>query len=141
MSTSCWLVPRVGSFLAPVMSSLRLCPCLDCVHRASGHSVGVPSRGAQPFSKWPVGRKVGTPTGKRADRSSADHQVKELGERMRHMLTRVTSDQRGMTTVEYAMGTAAIVGLGGVLIKFFSSDTFRDVIWAIIRNSLSGFIG
>jgi hypothetical protein len=46
-----------------------------------------------------------------------------------------------MTTVEYAMGTAAIVGLGGVLIKFFSSDTFRDVIWAIIRNSLSGFIG
>jgi len=51
------------------------------------------------------------------------------------------NDQRGMTTVEYAMGTAAIVGLGGVLIKFFSSDTFRDVIWAIIRNSLSGFIG
>ena len=60
---------------------------------------------------------------------------------MRNMLTRVMNDQRGMTTVEYAMGTAAIVGLGGVLIKFFSSDTFRDVIWAIIRNSLSGFIG
>ena len=60
---------------------------------------------------------------------------------MRNMLTRVTRDQRGMTTVEYAMGTAAIVGLGGVLIKFFSSDTFRDVIWAIIRNALSGFIG
>lgn len=60
---------------------------------------------------------------------------------MRNMLTRVKGDERGMTTVEYAMGTAAIVGLGGVLIKFFSSDTFRDVIWAIIRNSLSGFIG
>jgi hypothetical protein len=60
---------------------------------------------------------------------------------MRHMLTRVKGDERGMTTVEYAMGTAAIVGLGGVLIKFFSSDTFRDVIWAIIRNALSGFIG
>ncbi|MFZ4486428.1 MAG: DUF4244 domain-containing protein [Candidatus Nanopelagicales bacterium] len=57
------------------------------------------------------------------------------------MLTRVKGDERGMTTVEYAMGTAAIVGLGGVLIKFFSSDTFRDVIWAIIRNALSGFIG
>ncbi|CAB4963375.1 MAG: DUF4244 domain-containing protein [Actinobacteria bacterium] len=60
---------------------------------------------------------------------------------MRNMLTQVKGDERGMTTVEYAMGTAAIVGLGGVLIKFFSSDTFRDVIWAIIRNSLSGFIG
>ncbi len=60
---------------------------------------------------------------------------------MRNMLTRVKGDERGMTTVEYAMGTAAIVGLGGVLIKFFSSDTFRDVIWAIIRNALSGFIG
>ncbi len=60
---------------------------------------------------------------------------------MLNMLTRVKGDERGMTTVEYAMGTAAIVGLGGVLIKFFSSDTFRDVIWAIIRNSLSGFIG
>ena len=43
---------------------------------------------------------------------------------MRHMLTRVMCDQRGMTIVEYAMGTAAVVGLGGVLIKFFSSDTF-----------------
>jgi hypothetical protein len=50
-------------------------------------------------------------------------------------------DQRGMTTVEYAMGTAAVVGLGGVLIKFFSSDTFRNIIWAVIRNALSGFIG
>ena len=39
------------------------------------------------------------------------------------------------------MGTAAVVGLGGVLIKFFSSDIFRDLIWSIIRNSLSSFIG
>lgn len=67
--------------------------------------------------------------------------MRNMSTRIKRDLTRIKSDERGMTTVEYAMGTAAIVGLGGVLIKFFSSDTFRDVIWAIIRNSLSSFIG
>lgn len=67
--------------------------------------------------------------------------MRNMSIRITRNLARIKSDERGMTTVEYAMGTAAIVGLGGVLIKFFSSDTFRDVIWAIIRNSLSSFIG
>ncbi len=60
---------------------------------------------------------------------------------MRTIILRTLCDQRGMTTVEYAMGTAAVVGLGGMLIKFFSSDVVRDVIWSVIRNSLSGFLG
>jgi len=64
-----------------------------------------------------------------------------MSTRITRNLTRIKSDERGMTTIEYAMGTAAIVGLGGVMIKFFSSDTFRDVIWAIIRNALASFIG
>ena len=67
--------------------------------------------------------------------------MRNMSTRITRNLARIKCDERGMTTVEYAMGTAAIVGLGGVLIKFFSSDTFRDVIWAIIRNSLSSFIG
>ena len=79
MSSTRRLVPRGGFVLAPALSPPRLCPRPDCVHRASGHSVGVPSRGAQPFSRWPVGRKVGTPTGKRADRSSAGPSGQRIG--------------------------------------------------------------
>ena len=67
--------------------------------------------------------------------------MRNMSTRITRNLARIKSDERGMTTVEYAMGTAAIVGLGGVLIKFFSSDIFRDLIWSIIRNSLSSFIG
>jgi len=67
--------------------------------------------------------------------------MRNMSTRITRNLARIKNDERGMTTIEYAMGSAAIVGFGGVLIKFFSSDTFRDVIWAIIRNALSGFIG
>lgn len=54
--------------------------------------------------------------------------------------TRLTSDDRGMTTAEYAVGTVAAVGLGGVLLKLLTSSQVGELIWSIIRAALSAFL-
>jgi len=40
--------------------------------------------------------------------------------------------EAGMATAEYAVGTVAVVGLGGVLWRILSSDGFRDAIWNLV---------
>lgn len=53
---------------------------------------------------------------------------------------RLRRDERGMTTAEYAVGTVAVAGLGGLLIKLLSSDEMRNLLWTIISNVLAKFI-
>lgn len=50
-------------------------------------------------------------------------------------------DDTGLTTAEYAVGTVAVAGLGGVLIKLLTSDSVRDLIWSLISGVLSQFFG
>ena len=50
-------------------------------------------------------------------------------------------DERGMTTVEYAMGTVAAAGLGGMLIKLLTSETVRNLIWGLFSKAISIFTG
>ena len=50
-------------------------------------------------------------------------------------------DETGLTTAEYAVGTVAVAGLGGVLIKLLTSDSVRDLIWSLISGVLSQFFG
>jgi len=40
-----------------------------------------------------------------------------------------------MTTAEYAVGTIAAAGLGGVLIKLLMSSEVQDLIWKIIQQA------
>lgn len=58
---------------------------------------------------------------------------------MHKLKARLTED-RGMTTAEYAVGTVAVAGLGGILIKLLTSDTVRDLLWGIFKGAFS-FIG
>ena len=60
---------------------------------------------------------------------------------MRHILSRVMKDERGMTTVEYAMGTVAAAGLGGMLIKLLTSEPVRNLIWSLFSKAISIFTG
>ena len=39
----------------------------------------------------------------------------------------------GMATAEYAVGTVAVVSLGGVLIKILTDPAFRALIWRLIQ--------
>jgi Flp pilus assembly pilin Flp len=56
-------------------------------------------------------------------------------------LQRIMRDERGLTTAEYAIGTVAVAGLGGVLLKLLTSDLVRDLLWNVIKNALSAFFG
>lgn len=50
-------------------------------------------------------------------------------------------DDTGLTTTEYAVGTVAVAGLSGLLLKLLTSDSLRDLIWSVISNAFSRFFG
>lgn len=60
---------------------------------------------------------------------------------MRQLITRIAREDRGLSTAEYAVGTVAVAGLGGVLVKLLSSDATRDLIWSIITTAFGAFFG
>ena len=57
------------------------------------------------------------------------------------VVSRVRREDAGMTTVEYAVGTVAAAGFGGLLIKLLMSDEARNLIWGVISNALSALFG
>ena len=57
------------------------------------------------------------------------------------VIARVRREDAGMTTVEYAVGTVAAAGFGGLLIKLLMSDEARNLIWGLISNALSALFG
>ena len=54
----------------------------------------------------------------------------------RRRLRRIYSDV-GMTTAEYAVGTVAACGFGGVLYKLLTSETVIKLLTDIIRRALT----
>ena len=59
---------------------------------------------------------------------------------MRAFLTRMKKDD-GLSTAEYAVGTVAAAGLGGVLIKLLTSDEVRDLIWTVVSSAFRSLLG
>ncbi len=57
------------------------------------------------------------------------------------VVARVRREDAGMTTVEYAVGTVAAAGFGGLLIKLLMSDEARNLLWGLISNVLSTIFG
>ncbi len=47
----------------------------------------------------------------------------------------------GMTTAEYAVGTVAAAGLGGILIKLLTSSEVRELIWGLLSKAFQSFFG
>jgi hypothetical protein len=43
--------------------------------------------------------------------------------------------ERGMTTAEYAVGTVAACGFGGVLYKLLTSDTVVELLTNVVRRA------
>jgi hypothetical protein len=46
-------------------------------------------------------------------------------------------NEEGMTTAEYAVGTVAAAGLGGLLLKMLTSPEVQDLIWKIVQQAFS----
>ncbi len=47
----------------------------------------------------------------------------------------------GLSTAEYAVGTVAAAGLGGVLIKLLTSDEVRNLIWTLVSGAFETMLG
>jgi len=47
----------------------------------------------------------------------------------------------GLSTAEYAVGTVAAAGLGGILIKILTSDEVRNLIWNVVSTAFKSLLG
>jgi Protein of unknown function (DUF4244) len=47
--------------------------------------------------------------------------------------------ERGMTTAEYAVGTVAACGFGGVLYKLLTSETVTGLLTDLVRRAFGVF--
>lgn len=60
---------------------------------------------------------------------------------MRALVARFMEKEDGLSTAEYAVGTVAAAGLGGVLIKLLTSTEVRDLIWSVLSNAFKAMLG
>ncbi len=65
----------------------------------------------------------------------------QKGENMNKVVARILTDEDGLSTAEYAVGTVAAAGLGGVLIKLLTSTEVRDLLWSVLSNAFSSLFG
>lgn len=60
---------------------------------------------------------------------------------MKQIVERVAREEVGLSTAEYAVGTVAAAGLGGVLIKLLTSDWAMELIKRVIEWAFSFLLG
>ena len=60
---------------------------------------------------------------------------------MRQVVARFIKQEDGLSTAEYAVGTVAAAGLGGVLIKLLTSSEVRDRIWNVLSSAFKSIFG
>lgn len=56
---------------------------------------------------------------------------------MKSLIDKAITNEEGMTTAEYAVGTVAAAGLGGLLLKMLTSPEVQDLIWKIVQQAFS----
>lgn len=56
---------------------------------------------------------------------------------MKARIYRAIANEQGMTTAEYAVGTVAAAGLGGILLKMLTSPEVQELIWTIVQRAFS----
>lgn len=60
---------------------------------------------------------------------------------MRTILARLSTEDRGLSTAEYAVGTCAAAGFGGLLYTILTSDTVQSLLLGVIQNAFGSFGG
>ena len=54
---------------------------------------------------------------------------------------KVRADERGLSTAEYAIGTCAVTGLAGLLMKLLTGQDMVRLIWRIISHAFGRIFG
>ena len=52
-------------------------------------------------------------------------------------INQAITNEEGMTTAEYAVGTVAAAGLGGLLLKMMTSPEVQELLWSIVQQAFS----
>lgn len=58
---------------------------------------------------------------------------------MKAALIRLATEEDGMSTAEYAVGTVAACGLGGILVKLLTSPEVQQLLWGVIEKAFDAF--
>lgn len=58
-------------------------------------------------------------------------------ERVKSRIHNTITNDDGMTTAEYAVGTVAAAGLGGLLLKMLTSPEVQELLWSIVQQAFS----
>ncbi len=56
---------------------------------------------------------------------------------MGQKLVRIVNEDDGMSTAEYAVGTVAAAGFGGLLLKLLTSPEVQDLLWNVVLRAFS----
>jgi Protein of unknown function (DUF4244) len=59
---------------------------------------------------------------------------------MLHTIRARLRSDKGMTTAEYAVGTVAACGFGGVLLELLTSDSVLGLLGDVIRSAFSAIL-
>jgi hypothetical protein len=57
------------------------------------------------------------------------------------VVARIRREDAGMTTVEYAVGTVAAAGFGGLLIRLLMSEEARNLVWGLLTRAVTSLFG
>lgn len=60
---------------------------------------------------------------------------------VRSFFNRMHHDERGLSTAEYAVGTCAVTGLAGLLLKLLTGQDMINLIWKIIMHAFTKIFG
>lgn len=53
----------------------------------------------------------------------------------------VRVDERGLSTAEYAVGTCAVTGLAGLLMKLLTGQDMARLIWRVLSHGFGRLFG
>lgn len=56
---------------------------------------------------------------------------------MSQKLVRIVNSETGMSTAEYAVGTVAAAGFGGLLLKLLTSPEVQSLLWSVVQKAFS----
>lgn len=56
-------------------------------------------------------------------------------------MKRLAAEETGLSTAEYAVGTVAVVGLGGLLLRLLTSDWFAGLLRSVFEGAFQSVAG
>ncbi|WP_345383186.1 DUF4244 domain-containing protein [Pseudonocardia yuanmonensis] len=128
--------PRRDPLPGPRSSVLRVCPDLTRHRPPTERQPGTPT---EPGPLDPGPRTPRPPRSRRGGRAGSPLRCarRGLAGLLRTAAARLTADDRGMSTVEYAIGTLAAAAFAAVLYTVISGDSIVTALTQLVQRALS----